>query len=577
MKLAQWNDQSAGTTRPFGRHPARRSTGARWALGMAAALASVSVAQAAIVFDNYRGQHGVPTAPVGPSYVNYNPQDGIALDNFVAFTHDASGQVIPGNIASSGSGTDINWRRGAIADDQLCATWPPDRAASPACAQWLQGRVVYAILKFPSVGTYPIHLSHDDDFKMDVATVTPTTNPADYRSLPNYGQLFRVNSWTQDPNAEDNPEAIGSIQAPAANTCYAVRIHWNNRENASFLNLYWTPPGGARTIIPASALLDPTQAASYAGCATAAAAGPELTVTQTPSNPNAGNGDPVSIPVTVSNTGPGASDYSPVVNYDVPTGLTVNGLTPGAGWTCTPTTMPAVGPQTVSCTKTNGTIAAGAANEPVVTLDTTKTVAGQINTTATVAAGDPTCAATPQPARCAAPATIGAAPPAPPALAVHQTPDKPTAAVGDTVNYAVTIDNTGGPSSADPAVSFQVPAGLTVTGVTNGPGWTCTPTTGTGPTQIVCTKTGGTVAGGTTGEPVATITTTMTGTTPVNTTASVTAGDPACPGAPRCSAPATVNPTAVVGVPVNSPAMLVLLALLTLVSVAWRQRAKGRR
>ena len=29
MKLAQWNDQSAGTTRPLGRHPARRTTAAR--------------------------------------------------------------------------------------------------------------------------------------------------------------------------------------------------------------------------------------------------------------------------------------------------------------------------------------------------------------------------------------------------------------------------------------------------------------------------------------------------------------------------------------------------------------------
>ena len=148
------------------------------------------------------------------------------------------------------------------------------------------------------------------------------------------------------------------------------------------------------------------------------------------------------------------------------------------------------------------------------------------------------------------------------------------------MTYTVTVDNTG-PAASDPnpVVAFQVPAGLTVNSATPGAGWTCTPTTGTGPMTINCTKTGGNVAPGAAGEPVLTVNATKTVPTQVTTTAAVTAGDPGCAATPapqRCAAPATTG-AAVVGVPVNSPAMLVLLALLTLVSVAWRQRAKGRR
>ena len=89
--MAQWNDQPAGEVRPLGRHPARRSTTARWALGLAVALAGVSAAQATVLYEAYRGNKYVPNPPPVPFYDNYVvgvPQQ--QLNNLITLSANAA-------------------------------------------------------------------------------------------------------------------------------------------------------------------------------------------------------------------------------------------------------------------------------------------------------------------------------------------------------------------------------------------------------------------------------------------------------------------------------------------------------
>ncbi len=296
-------------------------------------------------------------------------------------------------------------------------------------------------------------------------------------------------------------------------------------------NVTSSTPGTVTNTIAAGALQTNNGNNAAAATANLTVQVPSLTVVKTASVASAPQGGTYTYTIVVSNSGPVASAAPTTITDTVPAGLTITGLTNGAGWVCTPTT--ATGPATITCTSAAG-VAAGASNQTVVTLNATKTSTTTVTNTASVTGGDPGCVA-PLPARCtsAPPVTDSSQP----SLTVVKTASVASAPQGGTYTYTIVVSNSGPVASAAPTtITDTVPAGLTITGLTNGAGWVCTPTTATGPATITCTSAAG-VAAGASNQTVVTLNATKTSTTTVTNTASVTGGDPGCvaPLPARCT------------------------------------------
>ncbi|MDH0846444.1 hypothetical protein N5D66_00715 [Delftia tsuruhatensis] len=214
--------------------------------------------QAGVIFDNFRGQVSVPGGSPAPNYLNYSGGNSVVqLQNLVSFASSTT------NIASSGTAQNIDWN---IASATLCNSaagsgWQ----SSAACQQWLQGRVVYALVVFPTAGTYGFSAAHDDEVKVEFSTNFTKANAAHYRTFDYNVPVGQLGSFTSgDTQFENIP---GSFVVAQNNTCYAMRVHWNNQGGLNHLRLRWTPPGQSAQIIPAANLRDPSDPASYDGCA----------------------------------------------------------------------------------------------------------------------------------------------------------------------------------------------------------------------------------------------------------------------------------------------------------------------
>ncbi|MGE8318744.1 MAG: DUF7507 domain-containing protein [Comamonas sp.] len=265
---------------------------------------------------------------------------------------------------------------------------------------------------------------------------------------------------------------------------------------------------------------------------------PRLTVAKDASPSSAALSDTVTYTIRVSNSGPRPSAANTTITDYVREGVTVTQVDSGTGWACNPTS--GAGPMGIDCVSAAG-VPAGAVDALVATITTTKTTTSAVTNTASVSSGDAECEANPPPARCGATATVGDN--SQPVLAMGKAADKTSAALGESITYTVQVSNSGPvASAANTTINDNVPEGLSVVGVTNGTGWSCSPTTGTGPVTIACVNAAG-VAAGASNAPVATITATKTGTSAVTNSASVGSGDPACAETPvpdRCSAAVVV-------------------------------------
>ena len=111
--------------------------------------------------------------------------------------------------------------------------------------------------------------------------------------------------------------------------------------------------------------------------------------------------------VNVSNSGAGPSGANTVITDDVPSGVTINSLAAGSGWSCTP--LSGTGPGVITCTKAAG-VSAGVTNELVATFNATKTAVEAVVNTATVTSGDSSCNAVPLLARCTSAVTVNGIP-----------------------------------------------------------------------------------------------------------------------------------------------------------------------
>ena len=129
-----------------------------------------------------------------------------------------------------------------------------------------------------------------------------------------------------------------------------------------------------------------------------------------------------------------------------------------------------------------------------------------------------------------------------PNLIVNKTSIVATVAQGVPFTYTLNVANNGpGPSIANTVIVDAVPAGVTITGLGNGSGWICAPTTIVGPGNVSCTKAAGVSVGA--NETVVTLTAVKTDLTTVTNTATVTSGDPGCIALPpaRCTSSVTVT------------------------------------
>ncbi|MGE8318098.1 MAG: hypothetical protein ACN6O3_05075 [Comamonas sp.] len=220
-----------------------------------------STAGALVRFDNFRGSQNVPTPVVQPSYVNYDGQKhDVQMQNLIDFAAGPSS-----NIASSGTDTNINWIRNS---NTLCS----NGSGSQACADRLQGRVTYALVKFPTAGTYYFGAAHDDEVKIEFSTTFASMDPANYRNYDYNVPVGGVGPWTSGDNGYDTIPGNFVVSQPGA--CYAMRIYWNNQGGVNLLRLGWrmsTPPASPTAadypFIPDANLRDPADPNSYADCA----------------------------------------------------------------------------------------------------------------------------------------------------------------------------------------------------------------------------------------------------------------------------------------------------------------------
>lgn len=222
---------------------------------------AASSAQALVRFDNFRGSENVPTPLIQPSYVNYdNQQHAIQIQNLINFAAGPSS-----NIASSGTDTNINWVKNS---NTLCS----NGSGSQACAERLQGRVTYALVKFPAAGIYYFGAAHDDEVKIEFSTTFASMSPANYRNYDYNVPVGGVGPWTSGDNGYDTIPGNFVVSQPGA--CYAMRIYWNNQGGVNLLRLGWrmstppaTPTAADYPFIPDANLRDPADPNSYADCA----------------------------------------------------------------------------------------------------------------------------------------------------------------------------------------------------------------------------------------------------------------------------------------------------------------------
>ena len=210
-------------------------------------------------------------------------------------------------------------------------------------------------------------------------------------------------------------------------------------------------------------------------------------------------GSTVSFSLVASNNGPAAAQPAIVVKDQLPAGLTYVSAT-GTNWSCS------ASGQDITCTRSGSAaaLAAGASADAItVTATVQGTASGTLTNVAQVnpAAGETLAETNPLGSTNGGyetgDPTVGSnndASAIVPLTAVIDLSIAKTVVstgpyrLGDVVTYNLVAKNNG-PATAQPAivVKDQLPAGLSVVSVT-GTNWTCSPTTGAGPLEVVCTR-----------------------------------------------------------------------------------------
>ena len=216
-------------------------------------------AKAQVVWEDYQGTADIlgtsnQNKP-GPSYIN---NGATRLPDLRAISVDIS------NATRTGTSANIEYRQNL---PTLCNTInTADSSYDPAgtgaaCQADAQGRVIYALVKFPETGNYTFSFAHDDDIDVDFSSDYTNVN---YRNASYDLPVGTASSFT---NGDTNFENIAGIfSSPTANACILLRVYWNNGGGRHFLRMRWTKPSGTVEIVPASQFFNPGVAASATGC-----------------------------------------------------------------------------------------------------------------------------------------------------------------------------------------------------------------------------------------------------------------------------------------------------------------------
>lgn len=505
----------------------------RWTSCVIACLlltfSTLSAAQVRV--ENYRGRDSLNDAmypAVPPFYINNDSPSSNNLPNLEAFAVDTA------NIESTLTETDIDWSN---ASQRLCNILL--NPSSAACQARRQGRVAYALVKFPVAGTYAFDVAHDDEVDVDFSTqFTVNYRNANYNVPVGSVPAFSAN--------ENDFQALGSYTATGDNTCFLMRIYWNNRGRTNYLRMRWDPPGQGvanRAIIPASALLDPADPANVSSCANTIS---DLAIAKTGPATYAAN-SAIAYTIKVWNRGP-APVTAAVVQDVFPASLS------GVTWTCVASGAAVCGSTAVSGntrTQTTGLLPVNNSATPPTTGDyLTINVTATTNATATSIAN--TATVSPPPDRADADSTNNSST----TTATRGNAPQLTMlkshvgdfVVGSNASYQLSVSNGGtAASSGTITVVDTLPAGLGFVSAT-GSGWTCNAAG-----QVVTCTTTAVLAIGATSTPITLTVLPAAAAVPsvINSARINGGGDTTCPAPPATAVPrcTATDPTTVRNAP----------------------------
>ena len=238
------------------------------------ALCFAAPAQAQAVWEDYQGTQGI----LGTSN---NDKPGPAYDNNVGYTvaELSALRTISATISNAtrtGTSTTIDYRQAGDVTgySTLCNSTNPTAGTgydatglNGACLNDSQGRVVYALIKFPFTGNYTFSIAHDDAIDLDLSTDYSNTN---YRTAAYNLPVGDAASFTADENTYDT--LAGIFSSPTANACILMRLYWNNNGGRNYLRVRWARPTSnsnntpVTEIVPAAYFFDPGNPASSVGC-----------------------------------------------------------------------------------------------------------------------------------------------------------------------------------------------------------------------------------------------------------------------------------------------------------------------
>lgn len=221
----------------------------------------------------------------------------------------------------------------------------------------------------------------------------------------------------------------------------------------------------------------------------------DVAITKTASPSTVGLGSNVTYTLTPRHNGgepPGTLAPNLITVTDtLPAGLTLAAQPTGSGWTCAPSTgFPIVAPVTVTCTRPGPYTGGNFTNMPAISIVATVTGTGAISNTATISAPE----SDPVPGNNSA--TVGITGSNDANLQMTKTASLNPVVPNQAFSYALVVRNLGPvalTATNTVTVTDTLPAGLTLTAIPSGTGWTCTPNAGfplAGPVAISCTRAG---------------------------------------------------------------------------------------
>lgn len=443
-------------------------------------------ARAAVLFEDYAGQSSVPSNTITAQTYQNQTASTTAMSNLRAISSNPANAVLSGSGAGASGRLAGNVNYSDLSSNGITANTMTlcndntatdsgglgalavDSATAPtgtACKNHVQGRVVYALVKFPAAGVYTFSVADDDETDIDFSSNYTNTNYHGQSGTNPTGAVYDIPAGSAQGYTfnENTFAAFGNVVAPVANSCALMRFFWNNQGGRDYARLQWTG-AVATAIVPASAMFDPSAAASSSGCVAAIQpATPSITLNKVIGNGRVNAADQFT--VTATSSGGTVIGQSTTSGSGIGQQATTGAKTAAIGTT-----------YTLNDAMASGSVSALSAYTQSIAC--TATVAG-ITTSLTPGGSAPNWTVTPTPGQQIV-CNITNTGPTRPVLGVAKIANGPwtTAQIG--AAYTLTVSNSGSAATATTAplatVSDVLPTGITPnwTGTLTSGNWSCT-------------------------------------------------------------------------------------------------------